>query len=171
MLSTPCQKPSDMSVIMFQGSFLEWVKEIKYLGVLIDDGLLFKGHIRYVIFKLSIVQGITYSLKRILPTKCVRTIFYSLAYPHIIQTVIIWGGASNSNLQPIIMKIDHILRNVLKVSFNSDRRPLVPTSMVYKRQSVLKFEDVYEFNLLKFFNYFHHFQWWNLDRLLCTHRT
>ena len=153
MLFTPCRKPSDMPVIIFQRSPLEWVKEIRYLGVLIDDGLLFRGHIRYVISKLSIIQGITYSLKRILPTSCLRTIFYSLAYPHIIQSVIIWGGVSNSNLQPIIMKINQILRNVLKVSYNSDRRPLVPTSMVYKKLSVLKFEDIYEFNLLKFVIY------------------
>ena len=51
------------------------------------------------------------------------------------------------------MKINQILRNVLEVSFNSDRRPLVPISMVYKRLSVLKFEDIYEFNLLKFVTY------------------
>ena len=55
MLFTPCQKPSDIPVIMFQGSSLEWVKEIIYLGVLIDDALLLRGHIRYVISKLSIV--------------------------------------------------------------------------------------------------------------------
>ena len=120
---------------------------------MIDDGLLFRSHIRYVLSKFSIVQGITYSLKIILPTKCLRTIFYSLTYSHIIQSVIIWGEVSNSNLQSIIVKINKILRNVVKVSFNSDRKLMVPTSMVYKRLLVPKFKDIYELNLLKFVIY------------------
>ena len=49
------------------------------------------------------------------------------------------------------MKLNLILRIVLKVRFNSDRRP--PISVVYKRLSVLKFEEIYEFNLLKFVIY------------------
>ena len=138
-------------------SSLQWVKDIKYLRVLLDNRLLFRGHIRYVISKLSIVQGLRILWKGYYQLNAYAWSFIhwhiGRQYTHIIQSVIIWGGASISSLQPIIVKINQIFKNVLKVSFNSDRIPLIPTSMVYKRLSVLKFGDIYEFSLLKFVIY------------------
>ena len=150
MLFTPCQKPPLLPSIIFNRTILEWVDEIKYLGIIIDTKLQFKSHINFVENKLSIIQGITYSLKKLLPVHCLRTIFFALAYPHIVQNIIIWGGAPTTSIRPIAIKMNKILRNILNVRFDAARRPIVPTNNMYKALNILKLEDIYEFQLLKF---------------------
>ena len=150
MLFSPCNLPSPMPTLSFNGTPLEWVDEFRYLGVYIDNKLRFKKHIEMVTNKLSIIQGITHSLKKQLPVDCLRTIFFSLAFPHIIQSIIIWGGAPDTTIRPIAIKMNKILRNILKIRYDNNGIPAVPTNAIYKRLSILKFADIYEYNLIKF---------------------
>ena len=152
MLVTPSRKPQTMPIILFNENILEWVDEIKYLGIIIDNKLTFKQQVDYVVNRLSVVQGITYSLKKVLPSSCLRMIYFSLAYPHIIQSLIVWGGTYQTYMQKIALKINAILRNILSIRMGPNYQPLVPTSLMYKKLGIMKIEDVYMFQLLKFYN-------------------
>ena len=152
MLVTPSRKPQTMPIILFNENILEWVDEIKYLGIIIDNKLTFKQQVDYVVNRLSVVQGITYSLKKVLPSSCLRMIYFSLAYPHIIQSLIVWGGTYQTYMQKIALKINAILRNILSIKMGPNYQPLVPTSLMYKKLGIMKIEDVYMFQLLKFYN-------------------
>ena len=81
---------------VFFNSGLEWVTQIKYLGIVLDNKLSFKKHIEHVVLKLKRVNGIIRAVSGILPTTTLKTLYYSLAYSHIILSIVVWGGASDN---------------------------------------------------------------------------
>ena len=149
MLFTP--RPVDvLPDIYFDGVKLEWVTNIKYLGIVIDNKLSFAPHSTEVFHKLSKIQGVFYSLSSLVPQSTLVTLYYSLVYPILIQNIIIWGGIPEANLRGIKTALNKILRNILKVKYDENNIPLMPTSEMYKTLNLLKFNDVYKYFLLRF---------------------
>ena len=76
------QKPA----VLIDNVPLGYVREIKYLGLIIDDRLGFKSHITTLKSKLARYQGIIYSLKPYLPSNpytmhlCTPNSYYILLY-------------------------------------------------------------------------------------------
>jgi hypothetical protein len=140
----------DLPVVTFNGKALEWVRSIKYLGVIIDDSLKFSLHITSVCSGLSKVLGIMYSVSKFVPRRTLVTLYYSLAYSKLIQSIIIWGGASNNVIRPLKVIINKIMRVILGVKYNANNIPSVGTIDMYRRLEILQYEDVYRYFLLKF---------------------
>ena len=139
--------------IRLNGSVLEWVTHFKYLGFYIDDKLNFSFHSKYVYNNLSRLHGMIYSVSRVLPKHTLFSLYNSLIIPIITQNVIIWGGISKNNTDPISIKINKILRLILNIGYNENRIPNVSTNFMYKEIRYLKFKDVYRFHLLKFLHH------------------
>ena len=152
MMFTP-RPVDDLPDIFFDGKKLEWVSDIKYLGMTIDNKLNFTLHTQEVYRKLSKYQGIFYSLSSLLPQSTLLSMYYSLVYPVIIQNVIVWGGVPVANLRNINVTINKILRFILKVEYDDNNVPLMSTSHMYKTLKLLKFEDIYRYFLLKFLHF------------------
>ena len=91
MLVTPRPTPH-LPVISFNNIPLEWVSEIKYLGLIIDNKLIFNSHVDEICNRLSRLQGISYRLSYIVPQEVLLKIYHSLIYPIVTQNIIIWGG-------------------------------------------------------------------------------
>ena len=164
MMFTP-RPVDDLPDIFFDGKKLEWVPNIKYLGMTIDNKLNFSLHTQEVYRKLSKYQGIFYSLSSLLPQSTLLSVYYSLVYPVIIQNVIIWGGVPVANLRNINVTINKILRYILKVEYDDNNVPLMPTNNMYKTLKLLKFEDIYRYFLLKFL----HFSFYNNNEIFRKH--
>jgi hypothetical protein len=62
----------------------EPVPTIKFLGVYFDENLNFKYHINYIPNKLSRALFSQKSVKNILPTSSLKTLYYSLLHCHLI---------------------------------------------------------------------------------------
>ena len=149
MMFTP--RPVDeLPDIFFNGSKLEWVDSIKYLGIIIDNRLSFIPQATQVNHKMSKIQGVFYSLSSLVPQSTLVTLYYSLVFPILIQNIIIWGGIPEANLRGIKTTLNKILRHILKVKYDENNIPLMPTSEMYKTLNLLKFDDVYKYFLLKF---------------------
>ena len=69
--------------ISIEGETLNRVREIKYLGVIIDDKLAFKSHIDNVIKKVAKKYGIMCRLKNELTVTSKILLYKSLISPHI----------------------------------------------------------------------------------------
>ena len=152
MLITP-RPAADLPDIFFDGSKLEWVSNMKYLGVVIDNKLNFSLQADEVYRKLSKMHGVFYSLSALMPQPTLLTLYYSLVYPIITQNIIIWGGVRAANLNNIKTMINNILRCILKVEYDEHNVPLMSANKMYKSLNLLKFEDVYKYFLLKFLHY------------------
>ena len=74
--------------VYFDDIKLEWVRSMRYLGVILDDKLNFIPECNSVARKLSAVNGVIYSMSNQMPQNVLLKLYYSLAYPCIIQSVI-----------------------------------------------------------------------------------
>ena len=63
----------------------------KYLGVLIDEHLLFKDHINFLKQKLNRANGILAKLRHHLPSDILKTVYYSLFDTHLRYACQVWG--------------------------------------------------------------------------------
>ena len=149
MLFTPFATPTLPDVI-FMGKKLEWVSEIKYLGMHLDNKLLFSTHINYICNKISIGQGIIYSLSHYLPTKILLSLYYTLIYPHINLNIVIWGGTSESRLKKVRVAMNNVFRSILSIGRDENNIPNRCNNYLYKTLNVLKFDDVYLTNMILF---------------------
>ena len=57
---------------------------VKYLGIMIDSTLTWRIHIENLSSKLSKKIGLFYKIRPYVDTKIMKTLYYSLIYPHLI---------------------------------------------------------------------------------------
>ena len=64
--------------------------------------------------KLSIAVGVMYKLKHYIPNYLLKTIYYSIAYPHITYSITTWGSATNKYIKKIQVQQNRIVRILSK---------------------------------------------------------
>ena len=143
----PCDNLPD---IYFNGIKLEWVSNIKYLGIIIDNKLSFIPQANEIFMRVSKMHGIFYSLSSLVPKRTLLTIYQSLVYPLITQNILIWGGISTANLKNIKTMMNNILRCILRVERDHNNIPMVSVNEMYGSLNLLQIEDIYRYTLLKF---------------------
>ena len=115
MLVKPKRKKDGCIVIKFSntdGSSIQIERKsyVKYLGVILDESLLWKQQISYVNSRISRNAGIILKLRHYLPLKQLRQIYFNLIYPYISYGIIAWGSTNKTNIQKVQRKQNHILR-------------------------------------------------------------
>ena len=122
---------------------------VKYLGIYIDEELNFKYHITSIVAKISRGVGILYKIKNFLPTSTLLCVYYSLVHTHLSYGIIIWGSTYKSHLEKLTSLQNKAIRAVGGAGWNESSSPL------YYKFKVLKFHDIYKYELAKFM---HHVQ-------------
>ena len=69
--------------LYFNGKELERVPKTKFLGIIIDENLTWKPHIKMINSKISRINGILYRIKHLINLKTILTIYYSLIYSNL----------------------------------------------------------------------------------------
>ena len=138
--------------LFFDGDLLEWVTEIDYLGLCIDNRLSFSSHIQYVNKELNKLLGVIYSMSSLVPQSVLVTLYKSLVLSKVMYNIIIWGGTSNIHINAIHVTINKILRIILGVKYDRNRIPMMRTGDMYKKLNLMKLKDIYKFSLLKFYH-------------------
>lgn len=132
--------------IMFDGSAIETVSQVKYLGIILDCNLSWKSHIVGLCKRLSSKVGILSRLRFFLPKPVMKQLYFALVHSSISYLAGIWGAACDSTLRPL-----QILQNrALKFSYKLRRD--YPTSQLYafEGSKVLNINSIYRFNVAKF---------------------
>ena len=114
----------------------------KYLGVVLDDGLKFRDHVRNVADKISKNCGILYRIKDYLPMKTRIQFYYNHVYPYLTYNVLVWGGTYHTHLEPIIVQQKRVIRIINNLSVTGH------TNEYFKTLGILKFLDLYKFQAL-----------------------
>ena len=70
--------------------------QIKYLGIMIDATLTWKPQIEKMCKTIGRSIGILYKIRPFVNIKILKTLYYSLIYPHLIYAIEVWGSADNS---------------------------------------------------------------------------
>lgn len=79
------------------------VHEIKFLGVIIDDRIRYKPHIKYIYTKISQIVSVIIKAKHVLNTKALQILFCSLISPNLVYCTVMWGSTYRSTLKPIFI--------------------------------------------------------------------
>ena len=86
----PMTQPPDLE-IKIDNCTINQVKEVKFLGITIDNTLRWKSHINEIKNKICKVSGIIFRIRDYIVKDSVRQIYLSLGYPHLIYCCAIWG--------------------------------------------------------------------------------
>ena len=122
---------------------IEFVDEFTYLGLTIDKKLTFKKHISNITKRVNQGNGKIYYLNKFLPLHSLKKIFYSIIYPHINLHILIWGGTNESHLQPLVVAVNKVIRNLYWGNDN--------TLTKYKKLNILPVNEIYNLKLGEFF--------------------
>ena len=153
MLFTPKAYIDSLPIILLNGTILELVNSLLYLGFNLDRKLNFNLHFDKVLTCLSKFVGMFYAVRNFASVQNMMKIYNSLVLPNIQQNIIIWGCLTEEKKNKINVKINKILRCILNISFNDNYVPNIHTSEMYKSLNTLKFDDIYDLFLLKFLHF------------------
>ena len=120
------------------------INVVKFLGILIDDKLEWKDQTQACKNKITSAIYAIKKTKHILSQHLLRTIYYSLVYPHLTYGVSLWGSAQISYIQPIEIQQKKTIRAITHSNYNAHTDPL------FKTLSILKLKDVYTLEIGKF---------------------
>jgi len=115
---------------------IDRVESMKFLGVLIDEHINWKEHIRLICIKLARSIGVINRLKRFLPFKILKQLYCCLFLSHIQYCILIWGKNSQTVIHPICI----LQKRIIRVITNSDYR--AHTSQLFRNLGLLKYEDI-----------------------------
>ena len=130
--------------IKLQQNVLNRVRNVKYLGMLIDDGLNWDPHIKQLSLQLSKSSAIIYRLRNFVDTETLKLLYYSLIYSRVQYGIILWGTATYSRQKKIVLRLNNIVW-IMTWSKKFDH-----ASILYKQLKLLKLEDIYKLELSKF---------------------
>lgn len=99
-------------------TYLECKECVKYLGVLIDYKLSWKNHVDSIAFKISKTVGLLSKLRHFVPHHTLVNIYNSLITPYLRYGLIVWGQASKTDLNKLLI----LQKRALRFIYFSDRR-------------------------------------------------
>ena len=108
----------------------------KYLGVILDESVIFSGHLNIKKYKLNRANGVLAKLSHHVPNDLPKTIYYSVFNSHMIYACQVWGQSKNRLLTQIEKSQNKVLRLLNFKHFMESSNPM------YKEMRILKLEDV-----------------------------
>ena len=135
-------RPKFTPHVMIGTDQINQCNSFKYLGILLDDGLKFGEHVRYIANKISKNCGILYRIKDYFPMKTRIQFYYNHVYPYLTYNILVWGGTYRTHLEPIIVQQKRAIRIIKDLPFLSH------TNEHFKNLGILKFLDLYKFQAL-----------------------
>jgi len=124
---------------------------LRYLGVIFDENVNWKEHVKYVTNKIRKVIYKFYELRNILSFKTLKIIYYALVESILDYGIVVWGNCGSTTLSKLFIA----QKWVLKIIMFKKRR--YSTELVFKESNVLNLEQLYVKSVIRFmlkFNYF-----------------
>ena len=129
---------------------LERVDSIKYLGVIFQENFKWQCHVKYLSNKLSRASGILSKLRYYVNTQTLLKVYHSLVGSHLNYSLLAWGSASQTTLQPLRVLQNKAFRFIAR----SPRFRRLDVD--YLNLRLLKLDDMYKLSLAIFFHQYHH---------------
>ena len=103
-------------------------KAAKFLGILIDENLIWKYHLSHINKKVSRALFSLKQIKYFLPKQCLKTLYYSLIHSHLSYGILVWGNASQPALRQTTLLQKRAIRLINNAKYNSHTDPLFRSS-------------------------------------------
>ena len=125
--------------IKVDGIEIERVFENKFLGVIIDDKINWKSHIKYIHSKLARSISVLSKARHVLDYKSLRMLYCSLVLPYLNYCSEVWGNTYKSSLHAITILQKRAIRIIHNVGYRDH------TNSLFLNSNLLKFMDIIEY--------------------------
>ena len=89
---------------------IEEKTKTKYLGVIIDNKLTWKEHLKEINCKLRKGTGILYKIRDFVPQSVLKSLYYSFIQPYVDYNLLNWSSTHTTNLESIRISITKAVR-------------------------------------------------------------
>ena len=104
--------PSHLPTLKINNHDIERVTTMKFLGVLLDDNLSWKEHIKYLENKIAKNIGLMYRAKPFLDKESLSALYYSYIHSYLNYANLAWGSTYLTNLKKLRSQQKHAIRIV-----------------------------------------------------------
>ena len=126
--------------LLINNYHIEKVAEFNFLGITLDEHLNWNNHIQKICNKISRNIGCLSKLKNYLPLFTLKLLYSSLILPYLQYGILLWGFKCDR-----IFKLQKkAVRSITRSKYNAHTGP------IFKGLELLKIEDIFNLNLLKF---------------------
>ena len=133
--------------ILIRGQKLKYVKNTKFLGVIVDDKLSFSAHVSFVYDKVAKSHAVIKKLSFYVPKSTLKSLYTSLVYPHVTYGIDVYGNSC----RVAVGRIKRLLGRCIKLIGDG-----TCDTGSYRRLGLFDYESMLKyFCLLKFFRYNH----------------
>lgn len=130
--------------LFINGVRIDKVEFSKFLGVTIDSKLSWEKHISYVKGKVARGLGILVKARKSLNASTLKTLYYSMIYPHFTYCIEVWGNASSAYINSLFRLQKKTVRIIKSSAFRASTDP------IFKELKLLKVSQIYIQNILMF---------------------
>ena len=124
--------------------------QVKYLGITIDSTLTWRNHIDNVSTKVSRTIGLLYKIRYFVDIRIIKTLYYSLVYPHLTYGVEVWGSADETHLFRLLVLQKKIVRLICCSDIRHADYSFSPSNPLFYKLGLHKIHDIFKMNLSKF---------------------
>ena len=123
------------------------VKEVNFLGVILDETLSWKPHISQVASKVSKSVGVIHKSSFCLTRTALCTLYYSLIYSYLQYCMLVWGSTYPTHLRRLVLLQKRIIRIISKKGIDAH------INLLFKSLTIRRLEDIYSVHVGKFMFY------------------
>ena len=138
--------PLKLPALKIANREIERTNAIKFLGILLDENISWKNHIRSVEKNLAKNTGLLHRAKYLLDDSSLKTIYFSYIHSYLNYANIAWGSTYRTKLKTIHYHQKHAARIVFDQDKLTHSRPLLRS---------LNALNVYQINLYQHLNFMH----------------
>uniref|UniRef100_A0A671U3I7 Reverse transcriptase domain-containing protein n=1 Tax=Sparus aurata TaxID=8175 RepID=A0A671U3I7_SPAAU len=128
--------------IQVNGVNIERVHENKVLGVIIDDMLSWKPHIRQLKRKLARSVSILWKAQKILNQKALHLLYCALVSPHLQYCAEVWGHTYKGSTQPLLILQKRALRILHYANYRAHTNQLFIESRILKLYDLINYRTL-----------------------------
>ena len=119
---------------------------MKFLGILLDENLSWKEHIKCIESKISKSIGILYKSRILLNEKCTKQLYFSFIHSYLNYGNAAWGSTTKTNLTILLRRQKHASRIIYFEDRYTHAKPLMIS---------LKVLNIYQLNVYKILLFMH----------------
>ena len=118
-----------------------FVNKLRFLGVYIDNKLMWKYHIESIACKISKVIGMINKIKGNVSRNVMINLYYIFVSPYLNYCNLVWGNAAHVHINKLHILQKRIVRIICKVNFREHTKEL------FSNINVLNVFDIYKYNV------------------------
>ena len=131
---------NDIPCLMINNTLIERVTEFNFLGLTVNEYMNWNSHTQKIANKISRTLGVMNRLKRYLPISAMKLMYDSLILSHLQFGITSWGFEWD--------RISKLQKRALRIMTNSKYN--AHTDPLFKRLHLLKVNDIFDVQCLKF---------------------